>query len=146
METTVEKKPFQWGKLSFILSLVGLLLVLTILGSPLGFLLFFLAIIFSIVAFVKKEKVWPALVGLLISVLIPLLMGVMLFKLLKPIIAPAKEQIIAYTQWIASDAEMRNLMENDDFADYFEYYTEQYFEKQFSSIKLSDEVSTCVQS
>ncbi len=128
---------------SFILALVGIFFTISILGIPLAIALFFLALIFAIVALVKKEKARPAWTGLIIS-LIPLItVTVLSIYTFKTVILPLKSQIIEYGEWIMDDDEMKILITDENFSEYFEDYAENYFQRLLSQLELEDQATSC---
>lgn len=128
---------------SFILALVGIFFTISILGIPLAIVLFFLALVFAIIALIRKEKARPAWTGLIIS-LIPLTAAVVLsIYTVKTIVLPLKSQIIEYGEWLIEEDEMKILITDENFSEYFEDYAERHFQRLLSQLELDNDANSC---
>ncbi|HPC34404.1 MAG TPA: DUF4190 domain-containing protein [Candidatus Absconditabacterales bacterium] len=104
---------------SFVLSLVGLLLSLTVVGAIIGVPIAILGLIFGIVALVKKQKKGLAVTGVVISGLILLITSILAIFVVRnydEIVVPVKE----IAQMMKEDPELAVLMTNEQFAEEFQ--------------------------
>jgi len=109
---------------SLVLSIIWAILCLTVIGAILGVPLAIVALIFGIIALVKKQKKWMAIAGVIISGLIIVIsivvisIWVVFFKRNADVLmGPIKE----FSQMIEQNPELTELMNKQEFANEFEY-------------------------
>ncbi len=109
---------------SLVLSIIWAVLCLTIIGAILWIPLAVVALIFGIIALVKKQRKSIAITGIIISSLIILIsiitviIWVMFFKRNADVLV---EPIKEFSQIIKENPELTELMNKKDFANEFEY-------------------------
>jgi len=109
---------------SLVLSIVWAVLSLTIVGAILWIPASIVALIFGIIALVKKQKRWTALAGVIISWFVTLVTIVILtvgIVFLRNNADTILNPIMEFSEMMENDPEFAALMENPEFANEFEY-------------------------
>jgi len=112
---------------SLILGIVWLVLCVTVIGAPVGIPVAILALIFGIIALVKKQKKGMAVAGVIISWLVVLasvatiIVSTIFIKNNSDVLI---DPIMWFSEMMENDPELEELMENPEFRAEFEYLFE----------------------
>lgn len=108
---------------SLVLSIVWLILLISVIGTPLGIIAIILWLIFGIIALNKKQKKSTAITGIVISGIVLILSTVMTIVWIK-FIQNNKDvlidPVVNFSAMVAENPDLLILMNNDNFENEFE--------------------------
>ncbi|HRX63790.1 MAG TPA: DUF4190 domain-containing protein [Candidatus Absconditabacterales bacterium] len=122
---------------SLVISIVALVLCITIIGAVLGVPLAIVALIFGIIALVKKQNKGMAIAGTIISGLVILvtillaIFGTIFIKKNADVFNP----IVEFGQMMEADEELTELMKNPEFQSEFEYLMETRMVEKYENVE-----------
>lgn len=123
---------------SLVLAIVWLALCITVIGAIIWIPLAILALIFGIIALVKKQKKGTAIAGVIIWWLVTLIgLGLAIFGTIfvKNNADVLMDPIMEMSEMMKADPELEELMENPAFQAEFQYLLQQRITEKFGGMK-----------